>query len=245
MAMEPAKKGATLLITAFEPFGGAKTNSSLILLEKLKAMDWGGRVVFLGPVPVSFEEAWPAVQQEMKRHPDLKGVLALGQAEGAERIHLERRAFNYIDAGIPDNKGAQPRRITVERTGHAILWSGFPWQKLEDSPLWERSYYAGAYVCNALMYHLVHWAKKDGKTAGFAHIPLLGSQKADPGLSKSSPRMDDDKALAALKRVIEFSLDSLEPKLAPQFAQNATRDKTPGSPPVLPPRPPGIGPAPG
>jgi pyroglutamyl-peptidase len=209
--MAAPKKSAVLLVTAFEPFDGATTNASLILLEKLKEMDWDGRVVFFGPVPVSFDDAWPLIRQEMERHPDLQGVLALGQAEGRSRISLERLALNWIDAGIPDNYGVMPVQQPVEEGAPDVLWSQFPWHELEKSPCWQRSYSAGAYVCNATMYHLLNWARKEDKAAGFVHIPALASQDADPGLHQHSPRMDDDLALQSLRRIIQFSLEAIDP----------------------------------
>jgi pyroglutamyl-peptidase len=206
------KKGPVLLVTAFEPFDGAKTNSSLILLEKLKAQDWEGRVVFFGPVPVSFEDAWPLILQEIERHPDLQGVIAMGQAEGSTRISLERMALNWIDARSPDNYGVAPRRCAVEAGAARILKAGFPWHELEESPNWECTYYAGSYVCNAVMYQALNWAREQDKTAGFVHIPLLASQKGDPALGENSPRMDDDLAAKSLSRIIAFSLEKLEAK---------------------------------
>ena len=211
---EEKKKGPILLITAFEPFDGAKTNSSLILLEKLQEEDWGGRVVFFGPVPVSFDDAWPIIQQEMKRHPDLQGVLALGQAGGRPCLSLERRAVNWTDAHIPDNYGVLPRHCRVEEGEPKTLWSTFPWNELEKSKNWECSYFAGNYLCNEIMYRLVNWSlKEEGKTAGFVHIPLLESQGADPALGKHSPRMKDDAAADSLRRIINFSLETLEARM--------------------------------
>lgn len=210
--MENAKKkGPVLLVTAFEPFDGAKSNSSLILLEKLKAQDWNGQVVFLGPVPVSFDDAWPIIQQEMAKYPGLKGVIALGQAEGRDCLSLERCAVNNANAHIPDNYGAKPKNAAVEKGEPAVLWSPIPWQKMEKSPNWEQSYSAGQYVCNTVMYHLVNWARKEDKYAGFIHVPLLKSQVNDPALGKDSPRMDDDLAAASMTRAINFSLQAMDP----------------------------------
>jgi pyroglutamyl-peptidase len=207
------KKGPVLLITAFEPFDGAKTNSSLIMLEKLAEKDWDGRVAFFGPVPVSFAEAWPIIEQEMKRYPDLKGIICMGQAEGTVQISLERMALNWMQAGIPDNDGAKPKGPVI-KGAPSILKATFPWHELEESPLWECSYNAGRYVCNSTMFNAVSWARGEEKHAGFIHLPLLASQKGDPGLGEESPRLDDAKVEKGLSRIIDFALDTLEPELA-------------------------------
>lgn len=195
------------LVTAFEPFGGAGSNSSLMLMDRLKTQDWQGRVEFFSPVPVVFSEAWPVVRREIERRPHLKGVLALGQAERRSRISLERVALNWIDAHIPDNLGAQPNQCRIEDGEPEILWSGIPWEKLEPSPHWERSYSAGAYLCNSLMYNILNWCRKNDRTGGFVHVPLIQSQ-ADPVLQKHTERMPDKVAADSLSRIINFLSDS-------------------------------------
>lgn len=206
-------KGPVLLITAFEPFDGAKTNASLIMLEKLAEKDWGERVAFLGPIPVSFAEAWPVIEHELKRHPEIQGVICMGQAEGTTQISLERMALNVMRASIPDNDGAKPNGPVIKGAPN-ILKATFPWHELEESPHWECSYNAGAYVCNATMFNAINWARNEDKHAGFIHLPLLASQKGDPGLGKDSPRIDDAIIEKGLCRVIDFALDTLEPDLA-------------------------------
>jgi pyrrolidone-carboxylate peptidase len=79
------------------------------------------------------------------------------------------------------------------------------------------------------MYHALNWARKEDKMAGFVHVPLLESQKADPTLPKVFPHMDDAVALKSLRRVIEFSLDALEGD-APELKKSAARGFPPPSP---------------
>lgn len=223
--------GPVLLITAFEPFDGAKTNSSLVMLEKLKEMDWQGKVVFLGPIPVSYDDAWPMIEAEMKRHPGLKGVLAMGQAEGRPVISLERRAVNWMSGQTPDNYGVQPKPQQVKKGEAPALWSAIPWQEMEPSKHCEPSYSAGGYICNLVMYHAVHWSHaEDGRLAGFLHIPLLKSQGQDKAFGKDSPRMDDADAIASLKSVIDFSLEKLSPQATAAPKKNFHPFRKPAGP---------------
>ena len=211
--MSDKKKSPVLLVTAFEPFDGAPTNASLILLEKLKQLDWDGRVIFLGPVAVSFEDAWPTVKREMDKHPGLQGVIALGQAEGRDNISLERLALNWVETRTPDNDNFVPKKGKLDKNGPEVIWSGFPWQEMETSKLWSRSYSAGTYVCNALMYSLTDWAQQEGKTAGFVHVPLVKSQFGKGAdFTVLVPHMEDEVALSGLCRMIEFALDRLDPR---------------------------------
>ncbi len=83
-------------------------------------------------------------------------------------------------------------------------WSNIPWEKFELSPLTERSYSAGTYVCNNVMFRLLEWALPLGKKAGFVHIPVLSSQK--DSVFEKSPRIDDEHAMAEMSRILEFVL---------------------------------------
>ncbi|MBI3441076.1 MAG: pyroglutamyl-peptidase I [Proteobacteria bacterium] len=195
----------TWLVTAYEPFGGAQTNSSLILLNRLREKDWQGSIDFFGLVPVVFAEAWTVVRRELERRPHVKGVLALGQAEWRTKISLERIALNWIDASIPDNDGAQPRNCRINDNAPDVLWSNIPWENLEHSAQRELSYSAGTHLCNFLLYNLLHWGQDNGKTCGFVHIPLLQSQ-TDAALQKYLPRMPDDIAIGCLSEILSFLL---------------------------------------
>jgi pyroglutamyl-peptidase len=187
------------LVTAFEPFAGATTNSSLIVAEALRKREWSGQVDFFTPVPCRFADAWSAVRGQLK--PEHRAVLGLGQAESRSRVGLERVALNWIDARIADNSGVTRDQARVQ-DGADMLWSPIPWERLEDSSLWERSYSAGTFVCNALMYQAVDWARQNGRLAGFVHIPLLESQ-TEPRF-KGMPRMADQVAIDSAARILRF-----------------------------------------
>lgn len=155
------------LVSAFEPFGGGSTNSSQIVVNALAARDWGGRVEFYPNVPVEFGRGWLELE---KRAHGFDGVLAFGQAETRARVGYERVALNMIDARIADNAGVTPPLGPIV-AGPDTRWCPIPWENLPLSPLSERSYSAGTFVCNELMYHLLGWAEAHGKLAGFVHLP--------------------------------------------------------------------------
>lgn len=193
------------LVTAFEPFGGAASNSSLIVLEQLRQRDWGGRVVFMAPVPVQFEKAWSKISETLGSMDECAGVLALGQAESRSRIGLERVALNVNDARMPDNTGYVPVLGPVQPGAPDMYWCNIPWENYSVSALSERSYSAGTYVCNNVMFQSLRWAVAAGKKAGFVHIPVLSSQ--DEPAFKDCPRIDDQAAVAEVARIVEFVLN--------------------------------------
>ena len=193
----------TWLITAFEPFDGAKTNSSLIALNQLCESQWNGRVKFFTPVPVTFGDAWSVVKSEAEKISDLRGILALGQAEMRMKVTPEKLALNWIDARIPDNAGVQIKNKKVEDQSPEVLWSPIPWDKFELDSNVDFSYSAGTFLCNSLMFHILSWCQKNKKMGGFVHFPLLKSQK-DSSLPTLLPRMADDVAAGTLRRIIDF-----------------------------------------
>ena len=186
------------LVTAFEPFGGASSNSSLIVLRELERLHWNGNVRFFAPVPVTFVDAWPSVRNALT--PDIGGVLALGQAEGRARICFERVALNFQDARIVDNAGAQPREARVSSDAVEMHWSPIPWPRFSLPQNCELSYSAGTFVCNTLMFHILDWARTHGKLGGFVHIPLVTGQ----GEFEGQPRMDAIEAVACMKSALQF-----------------------------------------
>ena len=106
----------TLLITAFEPFGGESENPSALALELLPETIGGIRlekrlleVTFLGA-----KDAVCRYVDEIK--PDY--AICLGQAGGRAAITPERVAINVMDARIADNAGYKPEDEPVV-TGRA------------------------------------------------------------------------------------------------------------------------------
>ncbi len=102
------------LVTAFEPFGGATTNSSLIVAEALRSRF--SQVLVHAPLPVGFDSAWGSLKETLVQHPNVEGVLALGEAGGRTRIGLERVALNWNDARIADNNHFVPLNLRFLRT---------------------------------------------------------------------------------------------------------------------------------
>ena len=96
----------TILITAFDSFGGESINPSWMAVSALpdEICGWTVRKVQLSTAFGKAEEALAAAMKEFS--PD--AVICTGQAGGSNGIRLERVAINLIDARIPDNDGAQP-----------------------------------------------------------------------------------------------------------------------------------------
>lgn len=198
----------TILMTAFEPFGGEKRNASLEAMALLPDAVAGANVV-KHVLPVAFGASVDALRGAVARlRPD--AVLCLGQAAGRADITPERVAINLDDARIPDNAGRQPIDQPIEMEGPPAYFSTLPVKAMAAAIRAEGlpasvSNTAGTYVCNHVMYGLLHllataYPKVRG---GFMHVPLLDEQAAalappPPGLSARQLARGIRAAIAAI-----------------------------------------------
>ena len=159
-----------LLLTAFEPFGGAETNITQSVLSLLpdSLADWAIEKVCL---PVSFKRAPIVLREAIATYsPDL--VIMLGQCPAGENIRLERFAINMMDSSKADNDGYIPNEETIYANQPLALQTILPIRELErfctDSvqPV-QVSNSAGLYVCNRVYYEALYLHQQ----AIFMHVP--------------------------------------------------------------------------
>lgn len=179
----PARSGARILLTGFEPFGGESVNPSWLVAQTLDGDEIAGARVAAVQLPCVFGRALPALDEALQRmRPDL--VLCLGQAGGRCDFSLERVAINVDDARIADNAGAQPIDEPVVPGGPAGLFGTLPIKAMvaalqaQGLPA-SVSQSAGTFVCNHVFYGLMHRLQAHpGVRGGFMHLPLLPEQAA-------------------------------------------------------------------
>lgn len=169
------KKGL-ILVTAFEPFGGEKTNASFEAVRLLPE-ELCGFAVWKELLPVVFGKAGErAVSLVEELSPSL--VLCTGVAGGRKAVTPEKIAVNWRQARIPDNEGNQPLNERIDPSGPDGIFSGLPVERIVEElrgkgyPA-EVSYTAGTYVCNDVFYLLMDHLRKTGLEipAGFIHVP--------------------------------------------------------------------------
>jgi pyroglutamyl-peptidase len=180
-----AERGAaTVLVTGFEPFGGEKTNPSWDIVGRLPATLAGLRVEKVR-VPCEFRRAIEVVAEAIERVEPVM-VLCLGQAGGRSRLGVERVAINVDDARAPDNAGQRPIDEPIAIGGPPAYFATLPVKAMVAAmraagvPA-ELSNTAGTYVCNHLMYGVLHFIAASGRTAraGFVHVPYSEAQVLD------------------------------------------------------------------
>ncbi|WP_446028781.1 pyroglutamyl-peptidase I [Lelliottia amnigena] len=172
-----------ILVTGFEPFGGETINPSWVVVKQLEGMIIDDCRVVTRQLPCVFGESLTVLNAAIDElNPAV--VIAVGQAGGRVDITVERVGINVDDARIPDNRGQQPIDVAIVPDGPAAWFSSLPIKAMvaamrEKGIPASVSQTAGTFVCNHVMYGLLH---KIGENAemkgGFIHIPYLPEQAA-------------------------------------------------------------------
>lgn len=182
-----------LLITGFDPFGEDSINPSWEAVQKLPDIV-GDFVLCKLQIPTVFDQAANCVLQQANEFgPDV--ILCVGQAGGRNAVTPERIAVNIRDARIVDNAGNQPQDALIIPDGPAAYFATVPVTSMVDAiqqiqlPA-DVSNSAGTFVCNDVLYTLLHHYANSDTKVGFIHVPYLPEQGA--------PSMTLDQIVSAL-----------------------------------------------
>lgn len=186
-----------LLITGFDPFGGATVNPSWLAVKQLPDQV-GDYVLCKLEIPTVFGLG---VQRVLEKATNFKPdvILCVGQAGGRESVTPERIGINIRDARIADNAGNQPRGELIAADGPAAYFATVPVEKMAQAiqaigiPA-SVSNSAGAFVCNDTLYSLLHHYAGSAVQVGFIHVPYLPVQ--------GHPSMELDDITVAIKAAI-------------------------------------------
>lgn len=173
-----------ILITGFDPFDGEKINPSWeavkLLPEKI-----GSFSLHKCMIPTEFHKGVQTVLEAAEKYrPDV--ILCIGQAGGRSAVTPERIGINLRDARIKDNAGVQPAEeriapdgpdgyfatVPVKAMAQAITDAGYPGAVSNT---------AGTFVCNEVLYTLLHRFAVTSTRVGFIHVPFLPEQ-GDPSM---------------------------------------------------------------
>ena len=186
-----------LLITGFDPFGGASINPAWEAVKLLPEKIADFEIIKL-EIPTVFGLAAETVIAKAEEvQPDV--ILCIGQAGGRAAVTPERIAVNIRDARITDNAGNQPIGEFIAPDGPAAYFATVPVKEMAaaicaaDLP-GTVSNSAGAFVCNDTLYCLLHHYAGTEVKVGFIHVPWLPEQ--------GSPSMPLEKTAAALEAAI-------------------------------------------
>lgn len=173
-----------ILLTGFDPFGGDTDNPSWRVAQALDGQRIAGHVVVAAQLPTVFGASLTELARLVHLHQPAI-VLCLGQAGGRTTLSVERIGINIDDARIPDNAGAQPVDTAVIAAGPAAYFSSLPVKAMlravqRTGVPCEVSQTAGTFVCNHVLYGLLHLLAQHPSLAhtrgGFVHVPWLPAQ---------------------------------------------------------------------
>jgi pyroglutamyl-peptidase len=198
-----------VLLTGFEPFGGASFNPSGAVVEAIAEHGVDGFEIVTAILPVEFKRsAAMLIELISTNKPDV--VISLGQAEGRDFIGPEQVAINLADARIADNAGVKLENQPINTGAADGYFSTLPIRAIVDaiSALGisaKISYSAGAFICNEIFFTAQSFLQGSNVISGFIHLPLAPNQSAEfPGL----PTMPLTDQVAAIRVAIQVSVDA-------------------------------------
>lgn len=175
----------TVLITGFDPFGGESINPAYEAVKLLDNEIKGHKIIKL-EIPTVFNKSIDCIKKAIEdTKPDI--VICVGQAGGRAKLSLEYVGINLNEARIPDNESQSPSGpIALE--GETAYFTNLPVKAMHKMiseagiPVYI-SYTAGTYVCNHVMYGLLHYinVNKLKIKGGFIHVPYLPEQVVNKG----------------------------------------------------------------
>lgn len=202
-----------VLVTGFDPFGGEAVNPAFEAVKLLPDEIAGAEIIKL-EIPTVFSKCGPAVEAGIQKYePDV--VINVGQAGGRSCVTIEQVAINLAEARIPDNDGEQPSDEPVQKDGAPAYYATIPVKAIvknvrDHGIPCHISYTAGTYVCNCIMYNVLHMAatKYSNIRAGFIHVPFAAQQAvAKPN---GTPFMSLEMIADSLKYAIEATVKNKE-----------------------------------
>ena len=191
-----------LLISGFDPFGGEQINPSWEAVKRLpdRIGDYSLTRIELPTVYGLAAERMLNAAKEIL--PD--AILCIGQAGGRKAITPEVIGINLREASIADNAGVLYTGQPILSEGGNAYFSTLPVRKIVEAIRSQGipavlSYSAGAFVCNDLLYTLLHAYRNIDIPVGFIHVPFLPEQCKDATV----PSLSLETIVTALTAAIE------------------------------------------
>jgi len=190
-----------LLITGFDPFGGEHVNPSWEAVKRLPEEIGRYRLEKM-QIPTVFERAAQAVLARAEIV-GADAIICVGQAGGRSAVTPEVIGINLREARICDNAGQKPENTPVIEDGPAAYFTTLPVREMvsaiEKAGLPAAlSYSAGTFVCNDVLYTLLHRYQGTDVRVGFIHVPFLPEQAPE-----NVPSLAEAQIIAALEAAIE------------------------------------------
>jgi pyroglutamyl-peptidase len=197
-----ASKNSTVLVTGFGPFSVYDINPSQLIVEELDGQFIDGVEIIGIVLPVDFDLSVENITKAIDDYTP-KVLISTGLSPRAKKMNIEKVGINLKMYPRDEKKWFFPRRL--DPCGPLFRLSSLDTKEIvseiNDAGIASRqSYYAGYYICNAVLYGALGFIKECElpiKT-GFIHVPLMSSQ--DPN------GMELETMVEAVKIAIKTSL---------------------------------------
>lgn len=199
-----------IIVSGFEAFGDLDKNPTTEILRALDQKGIEGVSITTIILPVVYKTCFEQLDNLIdKINPD--AVLCLGVAAGRTAIQPERIGINLEDVSGDgqqgDNKGDRPEERTIIAGAPDAYFSSLPNRQIskEINELGLPSIpsnSAGTYICNTVLYRLMHKIKSEsrGIPGGFIHVPATPDMVLQrPDL----PSMNQDDQVRAIQQAIQ------------------------------------------
>lgn len=183
--MDEKRRPVKVLLTGFDPFGEERqaehpVNPAWEAVRRVQPPE--GIELLRLQVPTVFGVSVETVRAAMAQfRPD--AVVCVGQAAGRTAVTPERIGINVMDAAAEDNAGNAPQDQPIVPGAPAAYFATLPIKAMtaaiRDAGVpGAVSDTAGTFVCNDLLYGVLHLAATEfpGTRCGFIHVPCLPEQ---------------------------------------------------------------------
>ncbi|MEN9723309.1 MAG: pyrrolidone-carboxylate peptidase [Pseudomonadota bacterium] len=179
-----------ILITHFDPFGGALENASKKVAHRVAELLQGSFEVVVCELPTEYDRASQVARscwQQAHQSPGGEVSLVLSLGEARCRVKFETMAHNRDDTPeLADNAGVIRQTTPIDPEGPASVSMPFPWNEVlsqlqltqEEQSIVEVSTDPGAFVCNNTAYRLARFFSSSASTLPhrrtpytFIHVP--------------------------------------------------------------------------
>lgn len=178
--IEFASNNTTVIVTGFGPFSIYDINPSQLIAEELDGQFIDGVEVIGIVLPVDFDLSVENIIKAIDDHTP-QVLISTGLSPRAKKMNVEKIGINIKIYPRNEKKWFIPRRL--DPCSPFIRISSIDTKEIvseiSNAGIASRqSYYAGYYICNAVLYSALGFIKeKEIPTkAGFIHVPLLSSQ---------------------------------------------------------------------
>ena len=192
-----------ILLTGFEPWAEWSSNPSGAVAESLNGTSIGGCEVVSAVLPVVHGADIAQVTRLIAEH-EPAAVVCLGLHGSASALHVERVGINLkvIDGvDYPIVEGGPDAYFSTLPTRAMV-------QRMEDAGVLARlTYSAGTFLCNHIMYSVLHLIAENGgdMPTGFIHMPPTPELVAELGTSQPSMALETIRTgvVAGVSAVVE------------------------------------------